>query len=144
MSVTPFRTHVTFETDLADGNEDQDFPGKDVAYCIQSELLKKGFEIKRRYECRYSHDFFCTVGSRRFHVILASVHGSMRQWIIQVESELGWFPKFLGLADSHQHSRLVNELDRILDESPNFINTRWYKNTDHFRRFEGSDWTAAP
>ncbi|HDS30456.1 MAG TPA: hypothetical protein ENN67_05360 [Firmicutes bacterium] len=138
------RTHVTFETDMADDGRPESMPGKYIADYLQGELVNRGFQVGCGMDCRYSHDFTVTVQGRTFHCMLGPIGGDLHFWMLQTESHGGWLPKFVLGDDTRQLTTLMFEINRAIQKNPNITRIRWYKSASHVREFDGTDYTVAP
>lgn len=132
---SPIRNCVSFKTTISSVDEPPEEagtppepPGRELAAYLADHLRQSGITVSNEspYEdyCRLCE---CRIGDFGFEVRIGYVGDQPQQWLITIDSTLGFWKKLRGQRDDPELSALATAIDHALrDSTAPCSSIRWY------------------
>jgi hypothetical protein len=129
-------THISFEADYSTERAGEvppgEPPGEELLDYLEERLEDRGVRILERAATDYSHVFDIATDKHVFMGMVGLVEG--HQWLLFVESTLGWWKKVLGASDETEHAAIMRAIMECLREDPRIGRLRLYRDADQWNR----------
>jgi hypothetical protein len=133
------RGNVTFRSTVP-VDFDQHPPGEELAQYIADKMTQSG--LKTRVVDNYD-DFAWWIESesekRMPWALLGYVDDGPAEWLLQINSSVGWLGRLLGRSDEDGRRLFTERLHAVLSNDTCFSDVRW-----HAGEWGESGWTAGP
>ena len=133
------RGNVTFRSTVP-VNLDKHPPGEELAEYLAEKMTAGG--LKTRVFDNYE-DFAWWIESeaerRMPWALLGYVNDGPAEWLIQINSSVGWLGRLLGRSDKEGCRLFTERLQTMLTSDPQFSDVRW-----HVGEWSDSGWSSDP
>ncbi len=133
------RCNVTFRCTLP-VDLDKHPPGQELAVYIADKMTQSGLKtsVVDNYE-----DFAWWIESESNQGmpwgLLGYIGDGLAEWLLQINSSVGWFGRLLGWSDEQGRKMFAERLHAVLSSDPSFSDVRW-----HLAEWDGSEWSSSP
>ncbi|MBT8399119.1 MAG: hypothetical protein KJO98_01475 [Rhodothermia bacterium] len=116
---------------------------RDLSHSLVNALGSDGFECSIPEDIDYAFAFRCRVAGRDFYFLVGYVGDGVREWLVSVTSDLGWFRRLFGEDDQQELRRLTTAIHKLLSSSDELRDVRWYT-LEEWNEDPAGSWSPAP
>jgi hypothetical protein len=133
------RGNVTFRSTVP-VDFDEPPPGEELAEYLAEKMTAAG--LKTRVIDNYE-DFAWWIESEGEEqmpwALLGCVDDGPAEWLIQINSSLGWLGRLFGRSDENGRRLFTEKLHEVLENDPHFSDIRW-----HVKDWSHTGWSSSP